>query len=164
LFSGFFWVARFCFGLFSGSFGLCSGSFGLCSGFVQALFGCFFKLFLGFFLGFFQAFSRLFPGFFRAYFALFWGFLLTPSRYDLLFTKGYHLVSPDTPTWCDEARANFLPCLNAGSVPMPIDHIFVRNDSQVLAWDARLFNEEPIASDHIGVSAKLYNCWWCIWF
>jgi endonuclease/exonuclease/phosphatase family metal-dependent hydrolase len=86
-----------------------------------------------------------------------------PDGYDLLFTSGYALATPTSPTWCDAERADFLPCLYAGAVPMSIDHIFVRNASRVVTWKPRLFNEEPVSSDHIGVSAKVYNCWWCIW-
>eukprot|EP01127_Copromyxa_protea_P017923 TRINITY_DN5533_c0_g2_i1.p1 TRINITY_DN5533_c0_g2~~TRINITY_DN5533_c0_g2_i1.p1 ORF type:complete len:272 (+),score=32.85 TRINITY_DN5533_c0_g2_i1:268-1083(+) len=83
--------------------------------------------------------------------------------YDLLFASGYHHVSPEKATWCDPTRANFAPCINAGAVPMMIDHIFIRNSSRVMHYNARLFNKNPITSDHIGVGATVYNCWWCFW-
>jgi len=82
------------------------------------------------------------------------------AGYNLLLSSGYKLVSPDVPTWCDEARAGFTPCVNAQSIPMPIDHIFVRAASPIISFHPSTFNRKPIMSDHIGVSATVL-CWWC---
>jgi len=87
-----------------------------------------------------------------------------PAGYESLFALGYSQASTNQATWCDEVHADWLPCVNAASTPLSIDHIFVRNSSKVVSWGASTFNEHPIMSDHIGVSAHLYNCWWCFWF
>jgi len=86
-----------------------------------------------------------------------------PDGYNLLLSSGYKLVSVDQPTWCDANHASFTPCINAVSIPMPIDHIFVKESSNVISWHPSTFNNKPIMSDHIGVSAWLYKCWWCVW-
>jgi len=81
--------------------------------------------------------------------------------FNTLLNNGYRLVSPNVPTWCDKDHAGFLPCLNALSIPMPIDHILVRKKSAIFSFHATTFNNRPIMSDHIGVSTWLF-CWWCI--
>ena len=86
-----------------------------------------------------------------------------PQGFNLLWESGYHQVSPDTPTWCDVDHESFLPCQNSDSVPMEIDHIFVRNQSTIYSFFPATFNEKPLMSDHIGVKATIYNCWWCWW-
>jgi len=86
-----------------------------------------------------------------------------PDGFNLLFASGYKQVTLDQPSWCDTEHASFTPCINAGAIPMPIDHIFIKNTSSVIAWHAETFNEKPIMSDHIGVSVWMYDCWWCFW-
>jgi hypothetical protein len=82
------------------------------------------------------------------------GPIYQPAGYNLLLASGYKLASPEVATWCDEGHENFLPCKNVGASPLQIDHILVR-ESTTVGGSPSTFNNRPIISDHIGVSATV---------
>lgn len=50
-------------------------------------------------------------------------------------------------------------CYSEGSYSAGIDHIMVRNSWKIWTSRARLFNTEPLMSDHIGVATTVRKLW-----
>jgi len=61
------------------------------------------------------------------------------------------------PTCCPPSHAAFPVCV--GQVSFQSDHIFVNDKSRIRVSHRKYFNQSPLMSDHIGISATLRKPW-----
>jgi endonuclease/exonuclease/phosphatase family metal-dependent hydrolase len=77
-----------------------------------------------------------------------------PDGYKLLLEDYISTFSNTTNTYCPPDRT-FEMCV--GIAPQAIDHVLVKRKSKVYFDRAKLFNKNPMVSDHIGVKCAIYS-------